>query len=339
MGTAPPKNLWRDALAESQRISSGQIDRGHAFPASLGLFWRLIIFGDDTRSVSARYLRIEEDTDEALQAAWPILKLALVAPFSGIAQQWTPTSTHYDGRAGGRFCGFKPCDISNALARVESALQAANEAGAHLLIFPELSLNGTHIEHLQALMCQPGNGVELVVAGSQHIERSSGEWVNRSTVLDRDGDVLWIHDKVLRYGSRNRRGGDLVEDIRLGDVLVLVETSVARIASVICLDFLCDKALHSLYQSAAPNLFLVPAMSPKLDDFRSRATSFAASLQAISIVSNSALNPKTMSFREQNDPDLGLVQLPKRGRDALQPHTHGWVRIYDLAHPSIEPGE
>lgn len=121
---------------------------------------------------------------------------------------------------------------------------------------------------------EAGKGLLLVVAGSWHSEVSEG-WVNRSTVLDCKGNMVWEHDKLAEYhitpqnvrqspGLRaqlgiNNHGG--TEAIRRGDTLQFCDCALGRLSVATCAGFFHEPVAEALRASGA-TIFLVPAMDP-----------------------------------------------------------------------------
>ncbi len=134
----------------------------------------------------------------------------------------------------------------------------------------------------------------LTVAGSRHIrQKSEGvvKWKNRSTVLGPMGKPLYYHDKLCPFEreDKNRRGKWICEPIVSGKSLLALDIpQVGRLLLLICKDYV-DIACHIPGQLSViwPTLFLVPAFSPQLEQFRRGALDLRTKLRAATVIRNS----------------------------------------------------
>ena len=190
--------------------------------------------------------------------------------------------------------GVDERDRAAAEQQLDAAVVAAREARVSLLLFPELTLDDRLLVRLQAKLGEaPGGLPALVVAGSFH-RQIEGVPRNRCTVLDGGGEVLWVQDKQVPYelpadqaASVGVHGRGAVEAIEACDTLVVVDGPLGRMSSPICLDF-CGTWLRELFVELGVNLLLVPAATPRTDDFVQRARELGTDARTTTIVANAA---------------------------------------------------
>jgi hypothetical protein len=117
------------------------------------------------------------------------------------------------------------------------------------------------------------------------------------------------------------------EDIQPGQELVLVETPWARLAFPICLDY-CGTDLEGLFVATATNLFLVPAMSPRMQPFHERARALGTSNRATSLGVNSSWLLERLGL-ETVPANLHLTYVPSRqmDREATRTASPGDYRV------------
>ncbi|MGZ8158674.1 MAG: hypothetical protein ACXWT1_19985 [Methylobacter sp.] len=159
--------------------------------------------------------------------------------------------------------------------RLSAVLKSAREQQVHILILPELVMT-------EALQIKLGDWLEeynafepiirLVIAGTRHVtdakERNS--YSNRCTVFNHIGDIEWEQDKCQPFQLTAEEANKFFniqspafEPTQLSQRLVMRHTALGRVATPICLDFLCDE----LWKIMPVDVFFVPAMSPNLKRF------------------------------------------------------------------------
>lgn len=214
--------------------------------------------------------------------------------------------------------GVDARDRDEALRQLDEAVDAARAARVSVLLFPELTLDEALLARLQVkLAAAPGGLPALVVAGSFH-RRVDGIPRNRCTVLDGGGEVLWVQDKQVPYelpedqaGSVGVVGQAAVEAIEACDTLVVVDGPLGRMSSPICLDF-CGTWLRDLFVELGVNLLLVPAATPRTDDFVQRARELGTDARTTTIVANAAW---LLALAGRAEEAAALLYMPLR--DAL----------------------
>ena len=165
-------------------------------------------------------------------------------------------------------------DIDRMATAVGDAVRAAGELAATILLMPELALPVALLPRLQEELGKADPAPALTVIGLRHREvvEADGEPIhdaaacllsrhaNEAVVLGDDGAELFRHRKFTTF--RLTMGGDeapLLEDIRLGNELVVWSTPAGTVAVVVCLDAFAERA-ERIRRSPA-SLVLVPSLS------------------------------------------------------------------------------
>jgi predicted amidohydrolase len=197
--------------------------------------------------------------------------------------------------------------ISNEASQLQvltEVLERCHKEGVAVLVLPELRVPSSSLECIRQFLrdqqCTDTRGLLLVVAGSWHVrEGAGGPWFNRSEVLDYRGELLWRHDKLAEYNLTPEnvrdnpglkdilgitdRGG--VECIQAGSTLEFCDCALGRVAVAVCCGFF-HQGLEPLLRAAGADVFLVPAMSPGLEDLDDRAKALVRSQHASTFVAN-----------------------------------------------------
>lgn len=117
-------------------------------------------------------------------------------------------------------------------------LEAANQAGAQIVIFPEFTLDLTHRKQLVQQLRQASEHIQLVVAGAFHEPENTKHDMpafNTAPVLNGNGKELFHHQKLRLYGEKDF-GAEFVE---VGNRLHILVTPIGCMTVLICKDF-CD---------------------------------------------------------------------------------------------------
>ena len=151
-------------------------------------------------------------------------------------------------------------------AKLFETLAAAKDQGAHIVVFPELTitpkLRHSIVRWLHEVEDKE-HSIIWIVAGSFHEEISdkSGAWINRSYSFGYEGQIIHKHTKFCSFGKLDDKG---YEDIKLWRDIWLVETPLGLVATPICLDF-CNTNSGSpsanIFSELMVDLCLVPAMA------------------------------------------------------------------------------
>ena len=201
--------------------------------------------------------------------------------------------------------GVTDPERAEALEAVEGAIEAA--AGpTRILILPELAVDDVVLEAIRTKLAgMAGRAPALTVLGRYHRRSAEdgdqsaadapelGRYVNEALVLGPGGGTLWSHRK-LTSAQGTVMGADgpvsIVEDIRPGRSLTVVNSALGNLGLVICLDAI---AAHSRERLAASpvNVLLVPSLSPKVRRHRSSLQHLVQVLWGSAFVCNRSPEP------------------------------------------------
>ncbi len=117
-------------------------------------------------------------------------------------------------------------------------LQTAQSEGAHVVVFPEFTLDLAHREQLATHLRQTTeSSIQLVVAGAFHEPVKAGADLpayNTAPVLNGNGKCLFSHRKLRIYGNDQ----DGAEYVDVGNTLTVLVTPIGCMTVLICKDFL-----------------------------------------------------------------------------------------------------
>lgn len=194
----------------------------------------------------------------------------------------------------------QPEQHAEALEAVRSAVREA--AGpSRILVLPELAVTNEVLaaigEELRGL--HPA-APALTVVGRYHQPCEDmadhpelSRYVNEAVVLGPLGGTLWSHRKLSSAGEDVPTEDGLrkvVEDIRLGQSLDVVDSPLGSLAVAICLDTFAGHSRERLARSPA-NVLLVPSLSPKVVRHHASLWHLAQVLFGIAFVCNRAVMP------------------------------------------------
>lgn len=187
-----------------------------------------------------------------------------------------------------------------ALEAVRSAVRDA--AGpSRILVLPELAATDDVLTAIgEELRSLQGAAPALTVVGRYHRpcedaadHPEQARYVNEAVVLGPLGGTLWSHRKLSSAaGDMETEGGPrkVVEDIRLGRSLDVVDSPLGCLAVAVCLDTFADHSRERLARSPA-NVLLVPSLSQKVERHRSSLLHLVQVLFGIAFVCNRAILP------------------------------------------------
>ena len=196
----------------------------------------------------------------------------------------------------------RPTDMAIQRDRIARLLVEATDAGASVVVLPELCVTEELAGELEQWVRRPGP-LRLLVAGSFH-HTSTAEPARRANRA-----LAWVrdHPAPLIYDKHSPADRPVVEDITpLGwpEVRVYVTADGWHLVIAICRDLLNPHAVHALTEAGA-NLVLAPSMSETLIPFGGPVAQLVGSGQALVAVAN---NPADWS--DADHPDKG--QQPAR---------------------------
>ena len=172
------------------------------------------------------------------------------------------------------------------LRQLDRLIRQAVDAGASVVVLPELSVTEDLANQLGGWVRRPG-GPRLLVAGSyHHADPDRGGVTGRR----RNTAVAWVAgcEQPLTHDKHSPADRPVSEDIQPAgwpELRVYVTADGWHLAIAICRDLLNPAAVHALSEAGA-NLVLVPAMSETLVPFGGPAAQLVGSGQAIVAVAN-----------------------------------------------------
>lgn len=162
--------------------------------------------------------------------------------------------------AGGLFI-VDGCQAAGKSAQIDRNLAEAQRCQASLLVWPELTMTPTDLERIRSWLARrlfiddaDGPSLDFVVAGSWH-RQIKGHTVNRSEVLDGNGQRLLSFDKLFAYHDIDL-GTEGIAPSRTLQVLILDDILVAF---GICRDF-AESQAGNPFQTLDVDLVVVPSM-------------------------------------------------------------------------------
>lgn len=236
-------------------------------------------------------------------------------------------------------------------AYLETLIEAAVEEEVHLILFPELTIDGNARSHLQEVLRQSDQNLQNllygVVAGSFHLWDESagpdGPPVNETVLLDRTGAPVSIHHKKGRFRITSSKVSrklfasipsdlrkEIFEDIRYGSELRILETSLGRLAILICADAIAadDRGYLPLIRRLRPDLLLVVAMSDETEPFEAFAEEMSRYWIGTVFVNAHRILQEAEDAKQVKKAQEAAVQAnPAEGRS---PHLAAWnLALYE----------
>ncbi|MEW8552635.1 MAG: hypothetical protein AB2605_02485 [Candidatus Thiodiazotropha sp.] len=224
---------------------------------------------------------IDWSYDTALQDVREVLRIG-IAPFANhkeMTWECEEKPSPLDGSVP-FFCA--DAEDQDALwSKIESILEESLSNKVQILLLPELVVTKLLLDRIRAWLYEKNEDqiILLIVAGSRHVREEGGNegHANRCTVLYGNGEVAWVQDKTQPFYLRQPHLQQMIpnctydnarEPALLGKRIAVRNTDIGRIVTPICLDYIARK---TLWADLKVDLYLVPAMSPRLDDFRADA--------------------------------------------------------------------
>lgn len=222
------------------------------------------------------------------------------------------------GGTAGPVFPLQPLDLPGQRAWIDALLGRAEQAGASVVVLPELCLTEQIAGELAAWVRRPGP-LRLLVAGSfHHTDRVKGKAVrvNRAVTWVRDHPLPLVHDK------RSPADRPVTEDIAASgwpELRVYVTADGWHLVIAICRDLLNPNAVHALTEAGA-NLVLVPAMSETLVPFGGPAAQLVGCEQALVVVANNPADWSEDGRPESRRPARALFGHPGLGQQTRLVH-------------------
>ena len=180
---------------------------------------------------------------------------------------------------------------------LNAVVDTAIGQGIHLLVLPELAVDPPARSHLRGLLRaklkEGGGPLHGVVAGSFHlwgrVPFEGGLPVNEAVLLDPAGETSAWHWKKGRFrvpsselkdpsqfypdGPPAEMAKEIFEDIHYGSQLQVLDTSLGRLAVLICADAIAadDRGYLPVVRRLRPDLLIVVSMTRETQPFEAFA--------------------------------------------------------------------
>ena len=180
-----------------------------------------------------------------------------------------------------------PVDESRQHAEINRLIASAIDAGAQIVVLPELCVTEDLAASLGSWVRRP-DGLKLLVAGSYHHYGHQADdprpHRRRNTAIGwvRGSDTPLHHDK---YSPADRPVAEGIEPEGWPEVRIYVTADGWHLAIAICRDLLNPQAVNALSE-AGVNLLLVPAMSETLMTFGGPVAHMVGARQALVAIAN-----------------------------------------------------
>ncbi|HEX4964367.1 MAG TPA: hypothetical protein VF173_26355 [Thermoanaerobaculia bacterium] len=180
------------------------------------------------------------------------------------------------------FFWFQPKDAKRQDRIVRALLQKAAEAGAGVVLFPELCLEAEAAQRWLDELESPPSPVRLLVAGSHHVE-VGGRRRNQALALLRGSRKVLRHWKNFRYVDKKLGREDIYEDT---PGFTVYFSGGWSFAIVICKDFLVER-VRQMLEALAVNLVLIPSLTGSATPFEGFVPLLTQTHQAFVMMANS----------------------------------------------------
>lgn len=196
----------------------------------------------------------------------------------------------------------RPADMTVQRDRIDRLLVEAADAGASVVVLPELCVTEELAGELERWVRRPGP-LRLLVAGSfHHIDPAEpAHRANRALAWVRDHPAPLLHDK---HPPADRPVVEDITPVGWPELRIYVTADGWHLVIAICRDLLNPHAVHALTEAGA-NLVVAPSMSETLTPFGGPVAQLVGASQALVAVAN---NPADWS--DIDHPDDG--QQPAR---------------------------
>jgi 8-oxo-dGTP pyrophosphatase MutT (NUDIX family) len=326
------RSPYQPSVGDPIPLDNPDLRRITALPATSPP-WRLANRLDETRRI-----RLAGEWATQYQV---IFDYSIADALTGLIDKETVIATCHPNRSlaeiafprntNGRSFPVHPVHPEQQRREIDRLLERAVDAGASVIVLPELCVTESLARQLQAWTERPA-GPRLLVAGSYHHADNTPEadGQNAST-RRRNTAVAFVRGvaTALTYDKHSPADRPVVEDIQPEGwprLPVYVSSDGWHLMITICRDLLNPHAVHALTE-AGVNLALVPAMSESLVAFGGPVAHLVGSGQALVAVAN---NPA--DFSEPAD------RIPHRPARALFGHP-GFGQQTRLVQPAgDEPG-
>jgi 8-oxo-dGTP pyrophosphatase MutT (NUDIX family) len=190
----------------------------------------------------------------------------------------------------------QPVDPDAQRVRIEGLLRDATDAGATVVVLPELSVTPALAAELEVWVRRPGP-LRLLVAGTYHVTDADDPARRSNRAL------AWIrgHAEPLTQDKHSPADRPVIEDITptgWPEIRVHVTADGWHVVIAVCRDLLNPGAVHALAESGV-NLVLAPAMTDATMPFGGPVAQLVGTGQAIVAVAN---NPCSWAMQDRPSP-------------------------------------
>ncbi|MBF6557417.1 MAG: hypothetical protein IVW52_14885 [Acidimicrobiales bacterium] len=289
--------------------------------------WRLANRLDETR-----HIRLAGRWAEEFRV---VLDFGLTGALAGLADASSSVATCHPNRSveelrlgqvhRGRLFPVAPADEAAQQKVLDDLIGQAVDAGARIVVLPELSVTARLAARLQRWVERP-DGLTVLVAGSYH-HSEHGRGRNTAATWVRGVTDPLVADK---YSPGDRPLPEGIEPEGRPEVRVHVADGWHLVVAI-CRDLLNPNAVHALSEVGA-NLVLVPAMSERVLAFAGQAAQLVGSCQAVVAVANNPAAWPHLDGPASSVPRavFGHPSLPQQTVLMDTPHVDPGVALLEL---------
>ena len=212
----------------------------------------------------------------------------------------------------------RPVDPTAQHDRIDVLVREATDAGATVVVLPELCVTPDLAGELETWVRRPGR-LRLLVAGSYHVDDPDepGRRSNRA--------VAWVrgHDLPLTQDKHSPADRPVIEDITppgWPEIRVHVTADGWHVVIAVCRDLLNPAAVHTLAE-AGVNLVLAPSMTEAMVPFGGPVAQLVGAGQAIVAVANNPCRWSSDARTPSPSPARALFGHPGFAQQTRQVHT------------------
>jgi predicted amidohydrolase len=220
---------------------------------------------------------------------------------------------------------------------IDRALNQCLDENVAIVVFPELTIDSNLRKYIAdwLRLNNSEQRILMVIAGSFHFpvngeNGTDGKYVNSSVAFAYDGQELWKQEKMHPFklteqeikkmfeNSKNGRFKEMFnkddtegrERIEISDTLEVIESSIGRMATLICLDLIVkEKGL--LVVNPGINMIFAPTMSRTLSRMVGAAREFGTNQQASVFCANSCWVISGGRLENVDNKNTGFIYTPK----------------------------
>ena len=319
-----PRGILHDIAAAENKAPLGKPNTNYIRPLDDHFSWLR-----HARVMAGRRFRVESVDDETQQALEKLAKLAqtqslrvgLYSLRGGFEPRFAYSRTSTGG--GGQWHLFLAHEIEpegDYVARIRSAVHEASdpEKPMHILVFPEFLMTEPGVKALRDALAATAREKRdrplLIFAGSAHVQRKDGKWVNSCTVFDQSGREIpgWRQWKQVPFGDeesdallRAKVNGlpagatgtvRLIEDIERDGEYLIGRTPLGSFGIAICADVVInsDESPLLTWTAAPVDWVVIPAYTPATRRFYEAASVLIRSLKVVLFANAYAAIPQPL---------------------------------------------